>query len=96
MVHLNSILTPVNCGARRGGVEVVGPTTTEGYVGRLRELVADFGLDYVINARESNTDSRPRVLVEVIRARDGAHVWARYLDELPEGKAAEVISAAVQ
>ena len=46
MVHLNSILTPVNCGARRGGVEVVGPTTTEGYVGRLRELVADFGLDY--------------------------------------------------
>lgn len=82
---------------RRGAsIEVVGPTTTDAYTGRVRELIADFGMDYVVNARETMGDAGPRLLVEVIRAGDGAHVWVRYLDELPAGRAAEMIAAAVQ
>lgn len=86
--------------ARRGAsaIAVVGPTTTESYEDPsqgLRRLIADFGLDYVVNARETFGPRGPRVLVEIIRAADGAHVWVRYLDELPAEGAAEAVSRAV-
>jgi len=83
--------------ARRGPpMEVIGPTTTEAYAGRLSTLIADFHIDYVINGRESTGPAGPRVLVEIIRASDGAHVWVRYLDELPASEAAELIASAVK
>lgn len=78
--------------------QVIGPTTTQLYDGRpkrIRELIADFDVDYVVNARESAGESGQRVLIEIIRGRDGAHVWANYLDELPAGKVAETIAEAV-
>lgn len=74
--------------------EIVGPTTTASYVGgSLREMIAELDLDYLVNARETSTDGRERLLIEVIRARDGAHVWVRYLDELPAGSDVATIVA---
>lgn len=76
---------------------VIGPTTTELYDGRpkrIRELIAELEIDYVVNGRESTGDAGPRVLVEIIRGSDGAHVWTSYLDELPAETAAEAIAKA--
>lgn len=64
------------------GVEIVGPTTTEAYAGRVRELVEGLSIDYVLNARDL---PEGRVLVELIRGEDGAHVWVRPLEALPAG-----------
>lgn len=80
-------------------LEIVGPTTTMAYddsAERLRELIREFDIDYVINARETSADTGSRVLVEVIRASDGAHVWVRYLDDFPADQTvSETIAGAV-
>jgi len=61
--------------------EVVGPTNTEAYSnGTLRQLIQDFNIDYILNGRFTNTEGRNRLLAEVIRATDGAHVWVRYFE----------------
>lgn len=83
--------------ARHGqAIEVVGPTTTQTYAGRVRDLIADYDIDLVINARDAVGDSGPRVLLEIIRASDGAHVWVRYLDELERGNEASAIALALR
>jgi DNA-binding winged helix-turn-helix (wHTH) protein len=82
--------------ARHGqAIEVVGPTTTHSYTGRVRDLIADYEIDVVINARDTVDASGPRVLLEIIRARDGAHVWVKYLDELEPGREASAIAEAL-
>jgi DNA-binding winged helix-turn-helix (wHTH) protein/TolB-like protein len=78
-------------------VEVVGPTTTGLYDGspqRLRDLIEDFAIDFVVNARDSATAEGPRALIEVIRASDGAHVWVARLEMMPTG--ADVPAVVVQ
>lgn len=83
---------------RADGIEVVGPTTTRRYEDRpegLAELIGGFAVDYVVNARETVSDAGPRVLLEIIRSTDGAHVWVRFLDELPPGEVAATIAGAV-
>ncbi len=77
--------------------EIVGPTTTQAYAGGPeRDLVIELAIDLVINGRQLTGDSGDRLLVEIIRGRDGAHTWVRYLDELPEGEArARTIARAV-
>ena len=80
-------------------LDVIGPTTTEAFpehTGALGQWIESDGIDYVINGRELMGNDRPRVLVEIIRGRDGAHVWAQYMDQLPEGLAGvEVIAEAL-
>jgi TolB-like protein len=78
-------------------MEVVGPTTTQLYDGRpqrLDQLVEDFDLDYVVNGRDTVSERGPRVLLEIIRAGDGAHVWVRYLDEMADADVAETVARA--
>lgn len=80
-------------------IEVVGPTTTAGYEGqplRYDELRDELDIDLVIHGRATQAESGTRILVEVIRASDGAHLWARYLDDLPQGlEAAHAIADGV-
>jgi TolB-like protein len=69
-------------------VALVGPTTTAAYAGSdtaLRQLAADYQVDYVINARPLGPGGRARVLAELIRVSDGAHVWVRPYDDLSDG-----------
>lgn len=61
--------------------EVIGPTNTEAYSDTLlRQLIQDFNIDYILNGRFTSTEGRNRLLAEVIRATDGAHVWVRYFE----------------
>lgn len=74
--HLLETLTRVG----EGRLAVIGPTSTMAYDGvpqQLPELVADLRIDYVINGRFSTAEV-DKVLVEVIRGADGAHIWVRY------------------
>lgn len=62
---------------------VVGPSSTTVYAGTgsLRDVLEALNLDYVFHVREIPGPPERRLL-EWIR-RDGAHVWVRYLDEVP-------------
>lgn len=61
--------------------QIIGPTTTVAYApGKLRSLVQDLDLHYIINGRFSQVQDTSRVLAEIIRAEDGAHIWVRYFD----------------
>lgn len=67
--------------AKEQPYEVIGPTNTEAYSnGELRRLIQDFNIDYILNGRFTNSEGRNRLLAEVIRATDGAHVWVRYFE----------------
>lgn len=78
--------------------EVIGPTTTVGFDNnpqRITALVQELDIDYVVNARETGTETEQRLLIEIIRGCDGAHVWVNYLEDLPAGRqAAEWIAEA--
>lgn len=78
--------------------EVIGPTTTRPYEERskgIRQMISELDVDYVINTRESSGPAGRRLLIEIVRCRDGAHLWAKYLDELPADRTtAEVVAAA--
>lgn len=61
-------------------IEVIGPSTTSSYDGsspRIRELMRELRIDFVVNGKFSWPPAEDRVLVEIIRA-DGAHVWTAY------------------
>ncbi|MCB0659251.1 MAG: winged helix-turn-helix domain-containing protein [Saprospiraceae bacterium] len=61
------------------GYQVVGPTTTVNFKDDgIPELIRDYAIDYVINGRFILRNDTTGVLAEVIRGRDGAHVWVRY------------------
>jgi DNA-binding winged helix-turn-helix (wHTH) protein len=64
---------------------VVGPTTTAEYTDSdtsVRKLIADYDLDYLVNGRFVEGDDGPRMLAELIRVSDGAHVWVRPYEDL--------------
>lgn len=61
--------------------QIIGPTTTGAYPpGKIRALIQDFEVDWIINGRFSQVQDTSRLLAEVIRAADGAHVWVKYFD----------------
>ena len=77
-------------------VELLGPTTTAEYDGaapRLDALIDERSVDFIVNGRPVREQTR--LLIEIIRARDGAHVWVRFLEELPPGRRAETIAQAL-
>ncbi len=70
-------------------LEVVGPTTTSSYESRpagLLQLIDDYQLDFVVNGRLVEREGVTGVLAEIIRARDGAHVWVQVFQPFPQGE----------
>lgn len=60
-------------------LEVIGPTTTNGYSpDQLRPLIKDLQVDFLLNGRF--VPKEKRLLAEVIRAKDGAHVWTKFYE----------------
>jgi len=73
----------------RKRAELVGPTTTIGYGGMqdsLRRLAADYRVEFIVNGRFLDDEGGPRMLAELIRTSDGAHVWVRAYQELGAGQ----------
>ncbi len=59
--------------------EVIGPTTTENYPpSNLKILADELEVDCILNARYGTPNHPNKMLAEVIRPRDGRHVWVRY------------------
>ena len=61
-------------------IDLIGPTTTENYVRdnkSLKELAMATKVDFIVNGKFMVIEERHRVLVEVIRAHDGSHVWVK-------------------
>ena len=68
---------------------IVGPTTTTAYGSSdegLRRLADDYHLQYIVNGRFLDGKTGPRMLGELIRVSDGAHVWVRSYDDLSDGQ----------
>ncbi len=66
----------------QGNLEIVGPATTANFdMDKIWEEVDAHHLDVLINARFLNVNYRSTVLMEVIRASDGAHIWVQSFDE---------------
>jgi DNA-binding winged helix-turn-helix (wHTH) protein/TolB-like protein len=62
-------------------LEVIGPTTTAQYhPDQFQALAKDYRIDWILNGRFSQAADSTRLLAEVIRAGDGAHVWVKYFD----------------
>jgi DNA-binding winged helix-turn-helix (wHTH) protein/TolB-like protein len=78
---------------------IVGPSTTIAYTGSvdaLKRLAADYDLDYIVNGRYLDGEHGPRMLAELIRLPDGAHVWVEaYVDLAEDRRIGLEISAAV-
>lgn len=61
--------------------EIIGPTTTINYEqSQIPAFIKRFQIDCLINGRFSQVGDTSRLLAEVIRAKDGAHVWVHYFD----------------
>ncbi len=79
---------------------VLGPTTTEGYARDLRsvrDLVEERSIDYVMNGRFLAGDAGVELLAELIRGRDGAHVWVeRYVGDADWSRVAVEIERALR
>lgn len=70
--------------------ELVGPTSTTGFADdaqSLARLILEFDVQFVVNGRFIAGEGRRRMLAELIRAADGAHVWVRAYDDLRAGQA---------
>jgi len=65
--------------ARERDLEIVGPRFTAIFTGSpfrdLLRMAEELDVDYVINARLLSEANGPRLIVEMIRLRDGAHSW---------------------
>jgi len=71
-------------------MQVIGPTTTVDYdrsEQSLRELAADYDLDYIVNGRFLSDSDPPSMLAELIRTSDGAHIWVKRYELFDSGKA---------
>lgn len=82
-----------------GRAEIVGPTSTTMYTDSsrsLRQLTLDYDLEYVINGRFIEDEHGARMLGELIRASDGAHVWVHSYEDIQDARRiGSEISAAV-
>ncbi len=61
-------------------LNIIGPSTTEQIVKAntpLREFAESSKLDFIVNGKFISTEERKRLLVEVIWAHDGSHVWVK-------------------
>lgn len=68
-------------------VEVIGPTTTDRYEpDQLKQLIRELDIDIILNGRFPKSDTSDRLLAEVIRAEDGAHIWVNYFEPGAEEK----------
>ena len=69
-------------------IDAVGPTTTKNYSeNQLKQLIEDVEPRFIINGRFVESSSESFMLVEIIRAEDGAHVWVqRYLPDANENE----------
>ncbi|GAB4509288.1 MAG: hypothetical protein Tsb0020_25730 [Haliangiales bacterium] len=79
---------------------VLGPRTTQPLraQGRtLAEIARETDTSYVINAKYIAADGRAEVLIELIRTRDGKHVWVQYYSELGDWRAVvdEIVAGVV-
>ena len=66
--------------ARMNKLDVIGPTTTDTIdeVGQaVQAFCQEFKIDILINGRYVNSGNDEHVLVEIIRVRDGKHIWVR-------------------
>lgn len=67
-------------------VELIGPTTTGIWRGdetSLRELATTLEPHYLVHGRYLAKDGRQRLLGELLRWPDGAHVWVEVFDPIP-------------
>jgi DNA-binding winged helix-turn-helix (wHTH) protein/TolB-like protein len=80
-------------------VELIGPTSTAAWRGdeaSLRTLMAELAPQYVVNGRYLVEGERIRLLGELIRWPDGAHVWVEAFDPIPSaGEVAARVAAGV-
>ncbi len=79
---------------------VLGPRTTQPLraQGRtLAEIARETDTSYVINAKYIAADGRAEVLIELIRTRDGKHVWVQYYSEFGDWRAVvdEIVAGVV-
>ncbi len=67
-------------GGEADDVQVIGPRSTAPYSAfpfpRMRELAADLGADFVLNARYFDQEDERLLVLELIRLDDGTHPWA--------------------
>lgn len=66
--------------ADMNAIDLIGPTTTEDFLVQnisLKEMTQQIDVDFIVNGKFLPIDGRKRVLVEIIRARDGSHVWVK-------------------
>jgi len=81
------------------GLRIVGPTTTDAYIDKPNaiELIRanEPMISYIINARFIADDAEPRMLAELIRTSDGAHVWVQEFRDFssPKSMAATIADA---
>lgn len=78
---------------------IIGPSTTQQHAGtpRLKTTAQELDAEYLVHPRFVNTDDTWRILVEIIRADDGAHVWTLWLDSpVDADQAATTIARAVR
>ncbi|WP_020567489.1 winged helix-turn-helix domain-containing protein [Neolewinella persica] len=62
--------------------ELIGPTTTTDFIsGNFRQLIEQYRIDGLVNGKFLERDGAEILLVEVIRASDGAHVWVKAYDD---------------
>lgn len=71
-------------GASRLGV--IGPATTVSYASdpTLERLIEETAVDWIINDRFIDSETSPTgsgLLIEIIRASDGVHVWVEAIDD---------------
>lgn len=73
--------------------EVIGPTSTQAFAtdDSLQPLIKEFRIDYLLNGRFILRAGAPRLLGEVIRATDGAHVWTQLF--APEASETDIAAA---
>ena len=80
-------------------LRIVGPTTTRTFVGSaasVGELATEYELDYIVNGRFIDDERGRRMLAELIRTSDGAHVWVEaYPDTDDADRIGAEIAAAV-
>lgn len=61
--------------------DIIGPTTTSTIAPQnLIDFTNEYQIDYLINGRFLNQDKGNRMLGELIRTKDGAHVWVQSFD----------------
>lgn len=92
------ILLRLNAAAGEG-LALIGPTTTGAYAdgpAELRRLIAEIEPHYVLHGRYLAEPAGVRLLGELIRTADGAHVWVDSYDRLDDpGAIADAIADGV-